>query len=204
MSSNLSREQKFELFEFLSQPAYESVGCAYDELCELLKKYDSSIIGRKLGNSFIIDSNGLGLEIFGCQVGTVMVNPDAQYMSQSDWYGMPLWGYVIDSLGVAGIKKKQNDKRYLFLDGLQDIFSDVGTAKDSRWNQDKINTALELKQKLIILKKLLLPIVFLDIYLFSKPQWELDPISSTENGIFKIFDDVYRYSKRSKDEDLFQ
>ena len=87
---------------------------------------------------------------------------------------------------------------------MRDIFSDVGTAKDSRWNQDKINTALELKRKLIILKKLLLPIVFLDIYLFSKPQWELDPIVSTENGIFKIFDDVYRYSKRPKDEDLFQ
>ena len=203
MSSQPTSEQESELSKFMGQPAYESIGCSYHTLCKLFEKHDPSFIETKLNNSFNIDSDKLGLEIFGCHVGKVMVNPDTLYRSRSDWFSMPLCGYIINYSGSDGINNTLNDEAYLFLNELQNIFSEVGTAKDPRWIQDKIDISIEKKQKLPFPNVLLFPFIVLEVFLSYKSQHELYTVTSNEDGIFKIFNEVYRNMKKSTDEDSF-
>ncbi|NOQ55193.1 MAG: hypothetical protein GQ477_00120 [Nanohaloarchaea archaeon] len=213
MSSQLSSAQESEMSKFLDLPVYELTENHYGDLISLLKRYDPSIIETKLKNSISIDSEKMGLEIFGCSVGSIMVNPDAQYTSSMDWYGLPLGGYIINHYGDDNqMIEEPNDQAYPFLEELQDIFSPVGTAKDINWKQSLDDDYGNKMEKIDIMTISILPLViyswsgylFLSwlagmvfsgaivktYYGYNKPQCDLTG-NPAENIIFKTFDDVY-------------
>ncbi|MBW6462040.1 MAG: hypothetical protein K0B07_03265 [DPANN group archaeon] len=225
MSSQLTSEQDSNLSKFLDMPVYESIGNPTKSLLSLINKYNTSKIDEghqdyglpALSNIWYLDdddlytySKVLSLEIVGKRIGSINIKPNIKQFSIHDWYTEEIWGYTINP---SLFRDTPSELTYKFLEELQGIFSDVGTAKDPAWdiNQRPIYfknvknvkyTSIALGLPILFDPQLIdfiVPVVFfivgktiLDYRKYHNSQLEFNISSFKNNVIIDTFYDIYK------------